>query len=501
MSPSVAPGYMPRAVSVSSSRETPSVESSNYPTSAQIPNPGSRALRGLKRPPGYPLAAPLAKRQAKQKRPTSHISTLDKLRFKANGDVAIILDPELPMYQFFIEKSMLTSNSAWFTKEFDAADLDDIPAEEDSPVGINYLFILETDSDSEQYPTLVRKSTEVLKKIEERSQATVSEPSSLQPQVKSEPSDTNDQQFQRVLMDDAMLTAYVDLFLAFMNRPPSYGNGPINDMLDMSMTLIKLANQYECMHLIRSHLGHCFQQYRQTLFHAIYTKPVTWLNLAIDLQDISMCTEALIHIIGSYPSEPWELLEGNADPYLLRLIQRKAIQLEKQCESVVRCLFQNLLHTCDDGDQPRELDMSTDFEPWLLVQNFRDWLASRLPQYLKAVKLKDGLVIKQLDLSKIGGLLRTIHRGGDAYLPVIKVVQMLKKVGTRTNHYDWEDSATDLELLKEHAHIITEEVCKNRLMLSLDDLDGDLDYLTCVEILPEEMPWVQGQSVKSEAAE
>ena len=499
MSPSVAPGYMPRAVSVSSSRETPSVESSNCPTSTQIPSPGSRALRGLKRPPGKPPAAPPAKRQAKQKRPTGHISTLDKLRSKDNGDVAIILDTELPMYQFFIEKSMLTSNSAWFTKEFDAADLDDIPALENSSVGINYLFILQTDS--EEYPTLVRKSTEVLKKIEERSQATVSEPSSLQPQIKSEPSDTNNQQFQRVLMNEDMLTAYVDLFLAFINRPPSYGNGPINDTLDMSMTLIKLANQYECMHLIRSHLGHCFQQYRQTLFHAIYTKPVTWLNLAIDLQDTSMCTEALIHIVGSYPSEPWkELLEGNTDPYLLQLVQRKAIQLEKQCESVVRCLLQNLLHTYD-GDEPQELDMSNDFEAWLLVQIFRDWLATKLPQYLKAAKLKDGSVIKQLDLPKIGSLFRAVHRGGDAYLPVIKVVQMLKKVGTRTNHYEWEDSATDLELLKEHAHMLTEEVCKNRLMLSLDDLDGDLDYLTCVEILPEEMPWVQGQDVKSEAAE
>ncbi len=267
------------------------------------------------------------------------------------------------------------------------------------------------------------------------------------------------------------LTAYNNLFLIYYNQPPEICSTNIDTALEQCEALIKVAECYGSLFVVRPYLGNIFSQYRHELFLAISKDPPRWLNIATPLQSASIFSEAIIHLAGCWPDWPWPTCHETVDRQNLRLVKTKAKSLADLRSLVDRDILQNTIATND-----RPVTLKNSFETWLVVQMFRDWFIEEQNRCRKMGRPHHGAVY------------RLMRRGGDAYLRTEEVVEMLNGVdGTSTGV--WEEVGDDLRLLKDFAQGAVEPLCKNRLMLDVEE--AGLQYLTCVEVGMEEFPWMK----------
>lgn len=83
-----------------------------------------------------------------------------------------------------------------------------------------------------------------------------------------------------------------------------------------------------------------------------------------------------------------------------------------------------------------------------------------------------------------------MRKGGDAYLPVEEQVEVLEGADEERGGCGvWEEVGVDLRLLKDFARGEVEVLCRNRLMLDVEE--GGVEYLTCVEVKGEDFPWLR----------
>jgi len=188
-----------------------------------------------------------------------------------------------------------------------------------------------------------------------------------------------------------------------------------------------------------------------------------------------MMTEALVHLVGTWPSWEWKtskerLGKGNGI-YILKMVEQKADVLAAECSKVDRKLFLNSIRIeTEEGDDSR-VNITDNKDSWAAVQMFQDWLATSLDE-------------AEDDPIQRGAVYRTLHKGGEAYLPVWEVYEKMKELGVGFEH---RELAEDMEALKELAKGIVKELCKNNVMLDVDR--NKIQHLTCAEFEDEDMPW------------
>lgn len=232
-----------------------------------------------------------------------------------------------------------------------------------------------------------------------------------------------------------------------------------------------------------------FSQYRKKLFEAIMQDPVRWLNLSILLESSSIYTEAFVHLAGSLNSFLRTNTKSNIPPVVLAQLKRKDEKLKSAKEMVVGELSRLTVHV--DG---KPVKMGGSLETWITVQLFRDWLAVELDK----IERQGADSSRRLSGDRVSGnsgtvpygigtLLRRIYRGGDAYLAYDKVIKEIKETFEFLGS-DWEDLADDLRALKDYASRTVKKICSNNLMI--DPESHKIPYLTCVDVAPNEFPWM-----------
>lgn len=80
-------------------------------------------------------------------------------------------------------------------------------------------------------------------------------------------------------------------------------------------------------------------------------------------------------------------------------------------------------------------------------------------------------------------------------MPIWQVYKNMQELGVGFDH---EELSNDIKILKDFAKEMVEELCRNNLML---DVEGNgIEYLTCAEIRPEDMPWygLDGEMVEDD---
>lgn len=277
------------------------------------------------------------------------------------------------------------------------------------------------------------------------------------------------------------IACYTQIFAAFYNIPPNISTTSISAALSQSESLVNLAAELGCVHLLQSHLASVYVSYRQDLYIAIAQDPPRWLHLSLSLENRSIYTECLIHLVGAHPKMPWPTRRTAIPDALQHLIQQKAEKLATRRGEVERELLLLTLHIIDPltrRKRPLDPREKAEFESWLAVQVFRDELA----QHISAVSDHSTPSLH------LGRLYRGIYRGDWRWMSTEYVGEMLEP----TMRLKWKDLGEDMRGLRAQAGKVVERLAQNRLMVEPDG--RGLGYLTCVGVGDGDVPWLAGEA-------
>ncbi|KAF2181679.1 hypothetical protein K469DRAFT_691770 [Zopfia rhizophila CBS 207.26] len=245
-----------------------------------------------------------------------------------------------------------------------------------------------------------------------------------------------------------------------INISPPISTTDIGTTLIQSELITQIAEELGSLHLIHPHLGSIFAQFRQELYVAIKGDPARGIKLSIPLENSSIYTEAMIHLVGAHPAWPWPTNRTSIPSALRQLIAHKSKELDVQCLEAEHDL---MLNTITVGKRPT------------IIQLFRDWLCNVLTEQSET-RSKQSL--------ERGTLFRNLYKGGEAYLPFEEVKEVC---GTIRGMSEWTDLSGDLKMVKQYGAAAAEDLARNEFMI--EPKANGVGYLTCVKVELKDIWW------------
>lgn len=418
-----------------------------------------------------------------------------------NGDVAIAITNPAKTHIWHLHASILFNASDLLKEKLNPRDQSGIVR---STEGITTFLTLSNDEKPPQIPTLIARTLEEIPEQARRREqeagpedrrippAPASQATSIVSSVKTEgvgkQLTSHTPKFDAHVLSE-LCSAYDNLFRDIYGLPVLLQSESVHQSLFQAEVLVPIFRTYGQLASIRAQVENVFSQYRKKLFEAIMQDPVRWLNLSILLESSSIYTEAFVHLAGSLNSFLRTNTKSNIPPVVLAQLKRKDEKLKSAKEMVVGELSRLTVHV--DG---KPVKMGGSLETWITVQLFRGWLAVELDK----IERQGADSSRRLSGDRVSGnsgtvpygigtLLRRIYRGGDAYLAYDKVIKEIKETFEFLGS-DWEDLADDLRALKDYASRTVKKICSNNLMI--DPESHKIPYLTCVDVAPNEFPWM-----------
>ncbi|KAJ4303076.1 hypothetical protein N0V90_001967 [Kalmusia sp. IMI 367209] len=273
------------------------------------------------------------------------------------------------------------------------------------------------------------------------------------------------------------IACYTQMLASFYTIAPQISTTGIGTALVQSEKLVKIATELGCVHLLQAHLGNIYAQYRKKLFLAIKSDPPRWMQLAIALENKTIYTECLIHMVGAHPKWPWTTSRKGLAESTQHLIRQKASELDRLRVEVERdILLINLNIGGGYGHLGHAPDPTqrTEIETWMTVQVFRDEIAKRI-----------SAVERHKDHSLLWGTLyRKMHKGTLPWLESDHV----REVCESTMKTNWKEMSEDMIKLRAYAAKVVEKLAVNELMIEPDT--NGVGYLTCVQVRDADVPWL-----------
>lgn len=292
-------------------------------------------------------------------------------------------------------------------------------------------------------------------------------------------------------VEQTVLDAYRSLFLCYFGCAPTISTTNAATAASQSMLLMKIANLYDSAKVVRPYIVASLLSLGRSLYASIRRNPPHFLILANKLQCAPIFKEALIHIVGQYPSWPWLTKEDRMGHILGKVIQMKFDDLQDMRFKVNDALFQSCLVKEKVRVSINNLDKST-FDMWIIVQIWHDWFSQKLRQ-CKMVRHHEHRSVEK-------NMYRLIAQGGDAYLQIDDVMAMIEpfKAGSEIREWGhWEKDQVELQLnmLKKFASENVKGLLVNELMSDSGGNAGEIEYLTCTNVHEHELPWAKAQVV------
>lgn len=122
---------------------------------------------------------------------------------------------------------------------------------------------------------------------------------------------------------------------------------------------------------------------------------------------------------------------------------------------------------------PADPAIDSQFDTWFIVALFR----SNLAKDIYALEGDRTATLKR------GGLLRSIGKGGDAYMPYAETKRLIERAMPSA----LDNLKEDLNLLKETAMDVVQDVVKNRTLVDVEA--EEIGWLTCAEIGEGDIVW------------
>lgn len=340
-----------------------------------------------------------------------------------------------------------------------------------------------------------------------------------------------------------LIRDYDNIFRIFYNYAPRLNSTNIAAAYSECKTLLNLADMYDALIVVGPRIDHHLLRFSSRLFKQIAKYPPSYLRLGYLARSRIIFTEALIHVVGQWPSALPHLRNSRHDisDAVLDLIEDKVDELDEAKSRIEARLFRLTLTT----SRGERVSPSNSYLDWLAVSLFRQWLAENLsapplppPDHFKnsppssrsapgpassnrhttsssnamtasttqpsstaASRPQPPLPSSQSNTGRVYRLLGS-SSSSSAYLPHDELKRFLKlhpaeAIYSRDHLRRFERRMGEL---KDRAREIVKPLMRNHLELDLHaggmgggggggGHGGGLPYLTCVKVEDEEVPW------------
>jgi hypothetical protein len=282
-----------------------------------------------------------------------------------------------------------------------------------------------------------------------------------------------------------LLAAYKCLFRTYYGQTPAIDTKNINVALQQMEAIIRVAELYGSIPVVRPHLGNCLLQFDRDVHEAILKDPPRWLRLSLYLENGPIFKEAVVHIIGNLGYWPWPTVQVKDLPDdLITLLQKKVDNLKRLIGDVERTLF--LISINVEGEEALLAPTNKKtINTWYVEQLWKQWFTRSVSQdeAPKPTGRTDGAKY------------RAIAKGDDVYLPLETVMNHIKAFcePTRLTGVDKQGIEEDLKMIKAFAQKQVQLLCVNKSMLSIEETG--IKHLTCASVDDFDISWVnQGGS-------
>lgn len=282
-----------------------------------------------------------------------------------------------------------------------------------------------------------------------------------------------------------LLAAYKCLFRTYYGQTPAIDTKNINVALRQMEAVIRVAELYGSIPVVRPHLGNCLLQFGRDVHEAILKDPPRWLQLSLYLENGPIFKEAAVHIIGNLGYWPWSTVQVKDLPDdLITLLQKKVDNLKRLIGDVERTLFMISINVEGEEALLAPTNKKT-INTWCVEQLWKQWFTRSVSQdeAPKSTGRADGAKY------------RAIAKGDDVYLPLETVMNHIKafREPTRLTEVDKKGIEEDLKMIKAFAQKQVQLLCVNKSMLSIEETG--IKHLTCASVDDFDISWVnQGGS-------
>ncbi|KAG6095623.1 hypothetical protein E4U30_002178 [Claviceps sp. LM220 group G6] len=301
--------------------------------------------------------------------------------------------------------------------------------------------------------------------------------------------------------DKTLLRNYDNLFRMFYNCRPMLNNANAFYARVESSFVLKLADQYDALAVVRPWVEHHLLQFQSRLWKQIARSPHRCLEFGYLARSKVIFKEALIHMVGTWylciPERP----DLDVPDFVLDIAEDKVYELQEKVSRVEGQLFRLSLTT----EQGRPVRPANDYLDWLVVSLFRQWLADKTkPQIWPACDNSESESDNSHHSDEI-----------NVFVPPIDIYQVYQKLGsdspsafldhneceaflalnpqlyTPENLVRFEKRMADLKAL---ARDLVRPLLHNSLELDVDSPDMSEAwykpyYFTCTTVEDDDFPW------------
>ena len=290
--------------------------------------------------------------------------------------------------------------------------------------------------------------------------------------------------------DNEITRDYDNLFRIFYNYPPTLDCVNIAETYIQCKSLLAIADMYDALEVVGPRIDHHLLQFQSRLWKQIAKYPPSYLKLGYLARSKVIFSEALVHVVGQWPSGSAQLRSSVPDS-VLDLIEDKVEELQEKRTKAEMRLFRLSLST-SRGDRVTPQNSYLD---WLALSLFRQWLAENTtpppPPTPKTSnpESRRPLPVQPPSMSP-GTLYRLLGTGGNSYLAHDELKRFIR---IRPEEYTRDTLKKFEKRMNEIKDMARESV--RPLLRSYLELDvgreggGSLGYLTCTRVEEGDFPW------------
>lgn len=314
---------------------------------------------------------------------------------------------------------------------------------------------------------------------------------------------------------DPLIRDYDNLFRMFYNHPPALNSVNIASAYTECKSLLALADMYDALPVTGPRVDHHLLGFGSRLFKQIAKYPPSYLKLGYLARSRVIFSEALIHVVGQWPSALPNLRNGSYAPLpnsVLDLIEDKYEDLE-DLKARVESKLLRLSLTTSRGER---VGPSNAYLDWLAVSLFRQWLIDNTtPPPAPILKNSTGNAAPPIGQPSQTGSPKSstasdptarVYRligssSSQAYLSHEELKRFLKLRPTQSSDPAYSRETLKrferkMDELKRLAREIVKPLMRNFLELELKSPadpgpseSAGLPYLTCTRVEESDIPW------------
>lgn len=301
--------------------------------------------------------------------------------------------------------------------------------------------------------------------------------------------------------DSDIVRDYDNLFRIFYNYPPALDAVNIAESYIQCKSLLTLADMYDALEVVGPRIDHHLLQFQGRLWKQIAKYPPSYLKLGYLARSKVIFAEALVHVVGQWPSGSSQL-KHTVPPDVLEVIEDKVDELQERKMKTEARLFRLTLTT----PRGERVTPSNAYMDWLALSLFRQWLAENttpppapIPKTFSEAQQQQqqqraGVHPQQPQPPpppiSSGNLFRLLGTGGSSYLARDEMKRFVKLRPDDHQRDTLKRFEKKMDEIKALASEIVRPLMRNCLELDMGrDNAGGLGYLTCTRVDEEDFPF------------